>query len=51
MCGFPDKLVVASAGGCLIAMFGIEEIINLFRDKLTAAYADAVVLADEPINA
>ena len=27
------------------------EIINLFRDKLTAAYADAVVLADEPINA
>ena len=51
MCGFPDKLVVAYAGGCLIAMFGIEEIVNLFRDKLTTSFSDAAVLADEPIAA
>lgn len=51
MCGFPDKLVVAYAGGCLIAMFGIEEDVNLFRDKLMTSYSDAAVLADEAITA
>lgn len=49
MCGFPDKLVVASAGGCLVALFGAEDLVNTFRDKLAAAYSDTTVLADAPI--
>ena len=26
MCGFPDKLVIASAGGCLVVLFGAEDL-------------------------
>ena len=49
MCGFPDKLVIASAGGCLVVLFGAEDLLNTFRDKLAAAYSDTTVLADAPI--
>ena len=49
MCGFPDKLVIASAGGCLVVLFGAEDLVNTFRDKLAAAYSDTTVLADAPI--
>lgn len=49
MCGFPDKLVIASAGGCLVVLFGAEDLVNTFRDKLSAAYSDTTVLADAPI--
>ena len=35
MCGFPDKLVVASLDGNLIvACFGAEDLVDTFRDKL-----------------
>ena len=49
MCGFPDKLVIASAGGCLVALFGAADLVDTFRDKLTTSYSDAAVLVDEPI--
>ena len=51
MCGFPDKLIVVSAGSCLVSAFGAEDLVNTFRDKIVAAYADAQVLVDAPIDA
>ena len=49
MCGFPDKLVIVSASGCVVSFFGNEEIVNLFMDKLKAAYSDAEVISEEPL--
>ena len=49
MCGFPDKLVIASAGGCLVVLFGAEDLLDTFCGKLSAAYSDTTVLADAPI--
>lgn len=50
MCGFPDKLVVATLGSYVISMYGDKELIDTFRDKLLAAYADASVVYDEAIG-
>ena len=49
MCGFPDKLLVASVGNYVIECFGAEDLVNTFRDKLTAAYEGANVMTDEAI--
>ena len=50
MCGFPDKLVVITLDSCVISMYGLEDIINTFRDKLLAAYDGAAVVYDEAIE-
>lgn len=50
MCGFPDKLVIVKAGDYVIAFFGSNEIVDTFQAKLTAAYASAEALCDEPID-
>ncbi len=49
MCGFPDKLVIATLGNYVVSCYGAEDLVDTFRDKLTAAYADAAVVCDEPI--
>ena len=49
MCGFPDKLVVASTGSYLIEVYGAEDLVNTFRDKLQAAYPQTTILSDDPI--
>lgn len=49
MCGFPDKLVVFTYDRYVVALYGNEDLVNTFRDKLTAAYGDAVVAYDEAI--
>lgn len=48
-CGFPDKLVIVSVSGCVVSFFGNEEIVDLFKDKLKAAYTDAEVIIEEPV--
>ena len=50
MCGFPDKLVVATVDEVVVAMYGDEELINSFRDTLTASYPAAVIDFDEAIQ-
>ena len=50
MCGFPDKLVIITEGSYVVAMFGHEEPINTFRDKLLAVYPTAVVAYEAPIE-
>lgn len=49
MCGFPDKLVVITLENYVVSMYGNEELINTFRDKLTAAYTDAAIAYEEAI--
>lgn len=50
MCGFPDKLVIATVNEVVVSMYGNEDLINTFRDKLTAAYPAAVIDFEEAIQ-
>jgi len=50
MCGFPEKLVIATVGQCVISVYGNENLVNTFRDKLLASYSAAAVVYDEAIN-
>jgi len=48
MCGFPEKLVIASVGAdCVVIAFGVNDAMTPFQTKLTEAYADANVLFAE----
>lgn len=49
MCGFPDKMVIAKVSGCIVSVYGAENLVNTFRDKLTAAYENAEIVYDEAI--
>lgn len=49
MCGFPDKLVVISVDDYLVSVFGNEELVNTFKDKLTQTYENAKVISEDGI--
>ena len=49
MCGFPDKLVVLTYDQYVVSLYGAEDLVDTFRDKLTAVYGDAAVAYDEAI--
>lgn len=49
ICGFPEKLLIAEAGGCVVIAFGVEQAMTSLTNHLAEAAADAVVLYDEPI--
>lgn len=49
MCGFPDKLVIVQTDGYVVSIFGENEIVNTFRDKLAQAYPAAETVCDVPI--
>ena len=51
MCGFPEKLVIVTVRQCVISVYGNEELVNTFRDKLLASYSAAAAVYDEAINA
>ena len=51
MCGFPDKLVIITVGQSVLSVYGNEELVNTFRDKLLASYPTAAAVYDEAINA
>ena len=50
MCGFPDKFVIITYEQYVVSVFGAEDLVNTFRDKFTAAYADAAIAYDEAIS-
>ena len=50
MCGFPDKLVVAKVGGYVVSFYGDQDLVNTFRDKLSAAWAGTEIVFDEAIQ-
>lgn len=49
MCGFPDKLVIISVDDYLVSVFGNEELVNTFKDKLTQTYENAKVISEDGI--
>lgn len=49
MCGFPDKLVIFTLENYVVSMYGDEDLVNTFRDKLLSAYADASIAYEEAI--
>ncbi len=50
MCGFPEKMVIATFGNeYVLAMFGINDAINPFEEKLVAAYPEATIVYSEAI--
>lgn len=51
MCGLPDKLVIVTVGQSVFSVYGNEELVNTFRDKLLASYPTAAAVYDEAINA
>ena len=51
MCGFPDRLIVASVGETYVLIaFGTEEYMSVFSAKLSVAFRGAQILYDEPIG-
>lgn len=48
MCGFPDTVVVLSAGDYLITAYGEDEAIQTFKDKCTASDIGATLLVEAP---
>lgn len=50
MCGFPDKLIVITAGDYVISAFGNEELIDNFKTKTLATYETAKVVYEESIQ-
>ena len=51
MCGFPDKLIIVTVGQSVLSVYGNEELVNTFRDKLLTSYSAATAVYDEAINA
>lgn len=49
MCGFPDKLMVITMGQFVVSVYGAEDLVDTFRDKLQNCFSSAVVVYDEPI--
>ena len=50
ICGFPDKVLVAYVGGCLIGAFGAEELIDNFRTHLGECYSNVVIVSEAPVE-
>ena len=51
MCGFPDKLVIVTVGQSVLSVYGNEELVNTFRDKLLAVDSSFTAAYDEAIDA
>ena len=50
MCGFPEKLVIATLGeDYAVVAFGAADIIDNFKTKLTAAYPVTVIAVEEAL--
>ena len=51
MCGFPDKMFIATSGNLIVSVYGDEELVNTFRDKLLAVDSSFTAAYDEAIDA
>ncbi len=49
MCGFPDTLIIINVDGTMVSAFGNAELIENFKNKVTASYAGAVLVAEESL--
>ena len=51
MCGFPEKMLIATSGSTIVAVYGNEDLVNTFRDKLFAQDSGFTAVYDEAISA
>ena len=51
MCGFPDKMLIAVSGNLIVSVYGSEDLVNTFRDKLFAIDSSFTAVYDEAISA
>ena len=49
MCGFPEKVVIVTVGDYVVALFGAEDLVNVFTANLTAAYNTAETVCNESV--
>lgn len=49
ICGFPEQLVVATYGNCVVVCFGAKDLTDVFLTKLSGAFPEAVTVCDQPI--
>lgn len=50
MCGFPDKLIIASYENYIAVAFGEKNNVDTFKKKLLAIYPDFSIITDENIT-
>lgn len=50
MCGFPEKLVVATLGDYVVIAYGLNDAMGPFQQHLVEAYADITLAYDETIG-
>ena len=48
--GFPDKYVIAVTEDYVVVLWGYDEFVNTFRDKLVSAYPVTEILTDALIE-
>ena len=51
ICGQPEHLMVADADGHIVMAFAAKENLEIFRQKMTAAYPSATIIYDEAVTA
>lgn len=49
ICGFPEKLVIVSVDGYIVAFFGTSDLVDGFNAKLSSAFSSAKTVCDEPL--
>ncbi len=49
MCGFPEKMFVATYSNCIVSAFGNGEIMDMFKTKLTEAYPETEFVYEEDL--
>lgn len=49
MCGFPDTLIIMQVNDTVVSAFGNAEIIENFKNKVTASYTGAELVVEESL--
>ena len=49
MCGFPEKVMIAVVGDCVVMAFGLNDAVNPFETALTESYSSAEIKYSEAI--
>ena len=49
MCGFPEKLVIFTVNDCIVSVFGHNEPVDTFKEKLTAAFESAQLVSEDAL--
>lgn len=49
LCGQPEKVMIITIGDYVVAGYGLNDLIETFKNKVTGAYTSATVVAEESI--